>query len=236
VSDRPIEPEELGELADLSPDDPRVQALESQPRAQAQLRAYRDFVAPGDVPAGARVAEAEARLGEMLETELGVAIGATERAPSVAPPASRPRRAGVWSWLRPGLRPAFAIAALVIVAGGAWVVTQSKRGTNEPILRGIAPGTPTGVIANETPEQLPNGALRLSWAPVADATAYTVVFLSADLSEVARIDALSSPHLVLDPNALLPGLTPHTNVLWRVIAWHGADELGRSPALPLTLP
>src|SRR5262245_298736 len=72
MSETPTDPDDLDALANLPPEDPRVLAL--GPRTRAQLREYRDFVAPGDAPAGSRAGEAERRLGEALERALGVTL------------------------------------------------------------------------------------------------------------------------------------------------------------------
>ena len=73
MSDR-LDPEQLSELLDLPDDDPRRRAAEADPRLQARLRAYREFVSPLDVPEGAQMKTAEDHLGRMLERELGVTL------------------------------------------------------------------------------------------------------------------------------------------------------------------
>src|SRR5262245_17000485 len=75
MTDPPMDPDELAGLEDLAPDSPQVR--EAPPSTRARLHEYRDFVAPGDAPPGARVAEAERRLGEALERELGVTLGSS---------------------------------------------------------------------------------------------------------------------------------------------------------------
>jgi hypothetical protein len=237
MSDRRVEPEDLGGLEGLPPDDPRVRDLESQPRARAQLRAYRDFVAPGDVPEGARVHEAEARLGEALERELGTPIGGASGAPSATP--SRPQRGGGFLSMlfAPRLRPALALAALLVVTGGVWLVTATRQKPGGPIMRGTSPAPPEGGVAGSAnTERLADGALRLTWTPSAEAESYAVVFLSPDLAEIARVSGVTEPHLDLRPGALPAGLAPGSRVLWRVHAMRGPDELARSHALMVTLP
>jgi hypothetical protein len=238
MSDRRIEPEDLGGLEALPPDDPRVRELESQPRARAQQRTYRDFVAPGDVPEGARVHEAEARLAEVLERELGTPIGG---APETAPgaPAAAPARSGGGGFLSqlfaPRMRPALALAAVVVVAGGAWLYTATRQ-PGQPILRGGTTAGPEGGPVGGATEELANGALRLTWTPSVGAESYTVVFLSPELAEIARVGDIRETHLDLRPGALPAGLTSESQVLWRVVAMRGPDELTRSSTLTVTLP
>lgn len=245
MNDRRIEPEDLGGLEGLPPDDPRTRALEGQPRARAQLRAYRDFVAPGDAPDGARVPEAEAQLKEALERELGVTIAgdaedaggrAAQRRPKAGASTALPRRGGFWSVFEPRLRPAFALAALVIVAGGAWLFTATRR-EGGPIMRGSAPPVVQGgLVVRAAPERLADGSLRLSWTPAAEAESYAVVFLSPGLVEIVRVDGLRDTFFDLEPRALPAGLERGSRVLWRVVAMRGVDEVGRSPVAALTVP
>lgn len=128
MNDPRIDPDDLARLADLPPDDPRVKAL--GPAARASLRAYRDFMTPGEAPEGARVADAERTLLDRLERELGVTIGSesgrTGARPAVAAPGNRPR--GWTAWFAPQLRPALGLAAAVIVTGGILLYTASQRG------------------------------------------------------------------------------------------------------------
>jgi len=62
------------------------------------------------------------------------------------------------------------------------------------------------------------------------------VFLSADLSEVARVANVNETHLDLAPAALPSGLRSGEQVLWRVHAMRGPDEVAHSRTQPLTLP
>jgi hypothetical protein len=192
------------------------------------------------MPAGADLAEAEARLGAALERELGVPLdlGAEPAAPaSSAPPGPR-GAGGLWrALLAPRFRPALAFAAVVAIAGGAWMIAASRREAGEPLMRGpaaVAPGS--DLAAGEAPEPLEDGSLRLSWTPAAEAASYTVLFLSPDLTEIARVEGLAESRLDLRPGSLPAGLTPGTQVLWRVLAMRGADEVARSRTLPVTLP
>lgn len=233
MSDRRIEPEDLGDLAALPPEDPRVRALDS--RARAQLRAYQEFVAPGQVPEGARVADAERKLGEALEREIGAPVGSPT--PAHSAPAA-PRRGGGWlgELLAPRLRPALAMAAVLIVAGGVWLITSAPRREGAPLMRGPGPTVPESGLVAAAPKPLPDGSLRLSWTPAAEAASYTVVFLSPDLAEITRVTDLGTTHVDLRPGSLPNGLKPGTWVLWRVLAMRGEDEVARSSTMSVSLP
>jgi hypothetical protein len=240
VSDRRIEPEDLGALEGLPTDDPLLRQLESQPRARAQYRAYRDFVAPGDVPEGARVHEAEARLAEVLERELGTPIGRTPEAVPGARSAAPARSQGGGGFLSllfgPRMRPAFALAVMLVVAGGVWIYTATRQ-PGEPILRGGTRAGPLGgPVGGVATGRLADGTVRLTWTPSAGAESYAVVFLSPELAEIARVRGITETHLDLRPGALPAGLMSRSQVLWRVVAMRGPDELTRSSTLTVTLP
>jgi hypothetical protein len=239
MSDRRIGPDDLGEFEGLPPDDPKLAELEGQPRVRAQLRAYRDFMQPSDLPDRAEMAEAEDRLKDALERELGVSLSgrptgaASERAVAAAPG----RGPGLFErLLGPRLRPVFAALAIVVVAGGAWLWNASRREAGEPVMRGGSPPAQGELQVESLPQELADGTLRLRWTPSTEATHYTVVFLSPALEELARVPGLTGPSLDLEPGALPPGLAPHSRVLWKVVAMRGADEVAHSPALPLQLP
>lgn len=249
MSDRRIDIEDLGGLSELPPDDPRLEALESRPSARARMRAYEDFLSTTDVPPSARVAEAEARLAEALEREIGVPIGG-EPATSPRPPASTPRprdgddRRTLLGWLgAPRLRPVFVMAALTVVLAGVWVATR-PRGPGGPggpgredLLRGTVPQPMPGAWPGHAKsETLADGALRLRWSPAPGADRYTAVFLASDLSEIGRVSDLTATQFELHATSLPAGLASHTAVLWRVEAYQGSDEIGRSQTAPITIP
>jgi hypothetical protein len=244
VTDPRTDPDDLAGYEDLPPDDPRV--LELGPRARASLRAYRDFMASGDAPEGAPVADAEAKLGEALERELGVTLGDD---PGRAPPGTAPARGGrpraggfLDALLGPRLRPALAFAVLIVVAGGVWLFTSARRGGEAPAMRGgetpvmrggeTGAGDPLGAHVHS----LGGGSMRLEWNPSAEASSYTVTFLSPDLVEVARMTDVRDTHVDLLRGSLPSGLTPGARLLWRVSAMRGADEVVRSRTTTVTVP
>jgi len=239
VSDRPVdplEPDELAGLEDLAPDDPRVASR--GPRARAQRRAYHDFVAPGEIPDGARVDEAAERLGQALEREIGIPLtGRTDPAAMpehrIAP--SAPSRDGFWSWLLgPRMRPALALGALLIVVGGVWLVRSGHQA--EPhVMRGSeTPPSSTDLASVSVTRD--DGSVRLEWLAAPRASRYTVVFLSPGLSEIARVSDLRTTSLDLRAGALPPGLASGASVLWRVHAMSGSDEIARSRTTSIIAP
>jgi hypothetical protein len=236
VSDPTRGPEDLGELEGLPHDDPRLHALESQPRVRAQRRAYQDFVTPGDEPAGARPAEAAARLRETLERELGVAID--ERSDPTRAPSERGARGqrrvqpGWLDRLFGAPWQPLGVAALLVVAGGLWLLSSSRH-ESAPVFRG---GTRVEGWSALPAQRQSDGSVRLQWPASPGAARYAVVFLSADLREIARLEDLSTTRIDLRPGRLPVGLESGSHVLWRVVALSGADEVARSGLQPLIVP
>ena len=210
------------------------------PIREARERALAAFEQPGPLPDSARTEHAEAQLLAALERELGVKLDEPERTTRALGPAPDAAGGGVRAFFArlvaaPTWRPALAVAAVLVVVAGAWTLFSPGRPGEEPRLRGSAvPGTAWN--AATTAVTAGDGALRLTWNPAPGATRYAVVFLAADLSEVARVDDVTATELVLERDALPAGLARSTDVLWRVTAYAGGDEIARSTASPVTLP
>jgi len=186
---------------------------------QGRRRAEDEFAAPGPLPAGADMRAAEAELLRALERELGV---------SLAPRARRSR-----------LRPLLSLAAVVLAAAGLlWSQDTLRRKREGELLRGAPPAAESqgAWAAHPLAARMGGGRVRLAWSPAEQATGYEVTFLAQDLRELARVDSLTAPMLVLDRAALPAGLVSGQTVLWRVSARAGRDELARSATAPLTLP
>jgi len=183
-------------------------------------KAYAEFVRPGPLPEGANLPDAEARLLKALEQELGVPL---KEAPKPQLKLVRPNR----------LKPLLAFAAVGLATAGLVWSLGSLRG-DKAVLRGHADQGSWSADARATP--LDARRTRLTWKAAPGATSYTVVFLSSDLNELARVEAIAPANYVVDHDALPPGLAPGQSVLWRVSAYGGADEIGRSPTSPVTVP
>jgi hypothetical protein len=210
------------------------------PIGEARQRALEEFIEPGPLPDSARLAEAEAHLLAELERELGVTIEPPARVPARTV-ADRPAGGGMREWfarlVAPPLRPAFAVAAALVVIATAWIQFGPAGRATSPLLRGPSTtDTTAGWDAHPAAAPMSRGRVRLTWKPAPGATHYAVVFLAGDLSEIARIADLESTELTLSPDALPAGLAPRSDVLWRVTAYTGSDEITRSTATPITLP
>lgn len=212
---------------------------ERGPAERARDAAFREFVQPGALPEGARVEEAEARLGAMLEQELGVPL---EEEPARS--ALRPAGASAPTALRGApprsrhARTVWALAATVaVLAGVSWIALTTRPRDDQPLLRG---GTSSGAAgawdAHPEIQASATSGARLSWHGAPGATSYAVVFLSADLSERARVTGLTDSAFVLTPETRPAAFATGEHGLWRVHAYAGGDEIGRSDATPITFP
>ncbi len=141
-----------------------------------------------------------------------------------------PRRAGP-GWLArlfspPALRFAGGIAVLAIVAASAWLLA---RGPSERLERGATRPANAAVV------RAFDGGWRVTWPAVAGADAYDVVFLSADLRELARVRDVRDTQLTLHRDALPAGIVPGTPLLVEVDARNGGQLLQLTDPTPVTL-
>ncbi|MBN2171333.1 MAG: hypothetical protein JW819_08440 [Candidatus Krumholzibacteriota bacterium] len=218
--------EELEFVLSLPADDPRRRHLAECPRCRALLASYRQFVVPGDLPAGADPMDAARRLEAALARAMvadAAPAGGAAQARSAAP-----RR--FWWRLLPRSVPqrtALALAtALAFVLVLPHVLPLPAGSGDDRILRGrdrIAAGP---VLA--APRSLFGGGLMLAWTASADADGYRVVIYDTALVQVATLDAGRDTTLLL-PAARLDALREaHGELLWEVIALRGGDERERS--------
>lgn len=207
----------------LDASDERRAHLDACPRCRANVAAYRAFMQGAETPL-ARADEADAALALAIERELAPA--------RVTPADTRARRpwfAGLLEALAaPALRPAWSVAAVLVVAGGVWIATQKPaermvRGTDSARIETLAPS-------------LSGSGVELAWQRVSGADRYDVAFFALDLSDLAHADGLAEPRLMLHRDALPAGLVPSQKVLWQVIAYAGERELSRSVTQAVTLP
>jgi len=139
--------------------------------------------------------------------------------------------------MSPPLAPVFATAAILVVVTLGASLERWYRESREPLYRGgEAPVTPGAWDARLAVEPIETGSVRLSWAPATGADTYAIVFLSADLVEIARVGGVRETALALTPGALPPGLASGTEVLWRVVALRGDEEVASSPTTPVAVP
>jgi hypothetical protein len=218
--------EEIAEVLSLGAGHPRRRHLDECPRCRALVTAYHDFLEPAAVPEGARPAEA----GTWLSEELARAIGSSSPPARPARGQSLLQRVGDF-FAAPALRPVWAAAAVVVVAGVV-LTTLQLRPEGEPVLRGERPAA----LALEPAQPGPAASLRLRWQPLEGADSYQVRVYSTGLEELARLEPVANPEMVLRREQLPPGIAPGATLLWRVAALRGGDDVALSPVGRLRAP
>ncbi len=222
-----IPADEIAAVLALAESDPRRAHLASCPRCRALADAYRAFLAPGDVPAAARADEADARLSAWREQWLGGSA-------ATAPAARREEPARSW-WAAlsaAALRPAWAFAALVVVAGAVLVIARRPAEGPQVVLRG---GAPSDFVAAPAQWQ-PDGAVRLTWSRAPEAARYEVRLFSTALEPLATLAAGLDTTRLLAADSLPAAVRGGGAVLWRVAAVRGDGSETLSPVGTLRRP
>lgn len=198
--------EQLGALKQLREDDPRRRHAAACPRCSSLLFAYEEFVRANERP-DARVPEAEADLARFISTHI-------EAAPQERVSGTPRRGRGRWfdfSFMKLAAVSAAVILAVVFVRWQPW----------EPktiVYRGEQSLQFSGLAATRAAD----GNVDLRWNAVANADAYRVTILGADLAEITRLDPAP---------ALAARLVPGANATyWQVTALQeGAEILTSEP-------
>jgi hypothetical protein len=218
MNDRDFGPEEFERLLGLPEDHPERVRVEQSDRFIAWKHMLETFERPPDgrMPARER-AEAEANLARRVEAALarGGVAGPSR-------PVS-PRR----SWLEAmlggrSLRPALAIAMVLIVAAAGWWSVDRMR--ERPAVRGA--GEATRFDLRATPL---DGGLELRWAAIPGARRYALVFFGSDLTEMARVDSLEESLLTLRATNRPAGLVAGQSLMVQVTAFRAMDEVASKP-------
>ena len=207
-------PEDLEAIADLPPDDPRLEHARTCPRCSGLLALYRKTADPSRLPPEARLSDARERLSRTLEQETAA------------------RRPGliVRLW---ALRPVW---GLVAVAALVLIVLQVGRSPEEPTVRPRRGGDDRSAApVAEAPQSLTDGRVRLSWRPVADADSHQVVFFLPGLDELTRVGARDRTSLDLDLDRLPLSADRPDAIFWRIVAWRGGIEIAHSSMRTLPL-
>lgn len=207
-----IDAEALDAVMSLPESDLRRAHLRECPRCHALAESYAMFLAPADTRA-AQADDAD-RAFDALRAQL--LAGSSASAPAL-------RRSTWHEWFAPALRPAWALAALTILAGGALLLPRLQSSAPSHVLRG-ADSAAMALVAPAAQD----GGVKLAWKAFATADDYTVVFYSPALEELARIDAGAQPIIVVPAARLPKAYVQGGAVLYRVVANRGGDEVARS--------
>lgn len=116
-----------------------------------------------------------------------------------------------------------AAAILLVTLAVPRLANRNGEGPISGVLRDSGSEAPFSIESRT----LPGGGLSLSWPTFREADAYRVVVYGADLKERVWFEAGGATLLDLpaDEKNALPEERP---LLWRVVAFLGGDEIGRS--------
>lgn len=232
MSEHCVAIEELERVLELPADDARRRHIESCARCRSLAGMLAEFASAAPAPVEAGFAAVDARLRETIAELTGV----TEHEGVSLPQAPReslreapvaPRAPG---WSFGALRPAFAFAALLVVASAGVALWRANAPT--PVMRDAS--GPAAFTASAS--QAIAGAVQIAWTPVAGADGYRVVFLGPSLRELARLDSVSASPATLRADALPAGLAHGAEVAWQVEALAGTDVIATTPAQTLRVP
>lgn len=233
MNDKRFTPEEFARWMALPEDHPERRALIESPQFEAWRAMHHAFVSAEPASDSAGAGELAARLERSLGIAITPAAGAT--AARVEPSSRAARHEGA-SWnerlrslFSPALRPAFALAAVAVVAAASWWSFERARAPE--VVRG---GEPHGFAIAE-PRPVPGG-IRLSWPAVPEADAYRVILLGAGLSEIARIEDLREPSVVLNAASIAGGLRSGSEVQVEVTALRAGDPIATSRVRAIRIP
>jgi predicted ester cyclase len=216
MSDRHLSEADLAESGAFAEDDERRRHLESCAECRMLRARYAEFVAgPVDAPA-ADVADAERRLGQMLEREIQRSVRDPGTTDGFRPRATRQ------AWAMPAL----AAAAAVMIVAGAFIFARRPGVDERPsgVLRGGPGAAPAVELVEATPAS--GDAIELRWRAVSGADRYSVRLYSGELRELAALESADTTLRVA--RGSLAAAAPGDTVLWRVTAMRGGAPLARS--------
>lgn len=222
--------EDLGEIAELDPQNPRRAHARDCPRCRALLIAVTEFRDAQTLPPGAYPEEAERALAAALERELaGDDALDPRRAEAASPP---------WytRWYRFLGRPVIATGALAALVLLFAMLFSGDEAPHPGVVRDVASA------AGATPVILPpvfarDETVTLRWRPAAEADGYQVVFFDLDLRELDQQQTGRDTLLQVDLPTLRAKLPPNEReMLWQVRALRYGDVIGESAPGGFTLP
>lgn len=231
MSDRCPEMEELIAGTTLA-DEATSHHVRECPRCRNRLRLWDEFRAAGPAETGAAAQEARQRLRELIDDL------ATAPAEAGAGDAARPvRTTGIIErfrqlWGAGSLRPALAVASVLIVAGVAFVTWQATH-PGPDLLRGVGPSEQLFELRAPRPV---SGGVELSWAPVEGAESYQVRLLTAELTEIRTLPASRTTRLVVPADSLPAPYAAGEVLAYRVVALRSGAVIASSQVGTLRRP
>ena len=225
-----LELDEIAAAAKLLLTDPRRRQLEECPRCSSQLLLYQQFMS-AEAPEEADLAGADAHLADFMSEAIDRRAASPDTSSGDAP-----AWAGLKAWFGRLLAPSPALAGaaallVVVMALAVWRPWTA----DQPVFRKDV-STPPGsrLLITESPEEQPDGSVRLAWQPVPGADSYQLLFRTPELAELAVFGPMTEISFILNRSQFPPD-SPDL-VLWQVSALRGGDEIARSRPASLKLP
>jgi len=213
--------EELGVIADLRPDVPARQDIESCPNCRALFHSYLAFL-DAEPASASDPGRADTDLAAFLAQRVA---GTTGRNSGADYPTRSFFFGDAWTRLWPRFAPV-AAAVVLVVAVTVWSPWQQ---TGPALERGetiASPALGDAVVLGEN--------IELSWASHAGATGYVVVLYGSDFSELLRLQPVAQTAVVI-PLSQIPGEASR-HLAWRVLALENGDVIATSDPGYVTLP
>ena len=196
--------EEIGEILESGPDDPRRPHIEECPRCRALAGEYREYIETGRSFPGPDLFEANRKIRKAIGGggSLGRAGAGGARGRLFASPYVRPALVAVAAFLV-----AFGVYSLMIAftPEGQKFITPKEVATLPVDDSPLAPQPPVPV----------DGGVVLSWNGVKFAKSYDVIVLSEMLVQVARFGPFTDASFTLREKEI-EGISKGTPLVWRV--------------------
>jgi hypothetical protein len=227
-----LRPDELEDVLNARPQDPRQTHARECPRCGALLDTYRLYRAETPLASPAEVADADARLEAAFERELEAGAWPVASAARESRPGRAVRSTPWWERLfHPAMRPAWGLAALALILASVLVWPRLRMPAGSGELRG-GPSSGAGQVQIHA-VTVTGSTLRIEWGAWPGAEGYVVHFYSGDLQELGPPTAARETTMVLDQSRLPFALASADSVLFRVYAQIGGDRVASSAARPI---
>jgi hypothetical protein len=226
MAERCFRMDEMDDLLDLNPSDPRQQHLNRCPLCRARLSAYRMFLAKDPGLSGSQQGQAEARLDEFIAREFQDedALVAEDEP-------------GLLSRFQQLLGRRRVMAPALVVVGLLALIVALKPFTED---ERFAPGRLRGVDSTAVSAPLlllgvevdPDGTVTFRWRQWPEADSYRLQIFTPDLAEIAQFTAAGDTFLQVPPHEIPAVDEP---LLWRIQALREGDEMAHSSPASLDL-
>lgn len=214
MSEKCFTPDDFDYLLELPDGHEDLRHLDTCPECRSELDLYRSFLSRDNVPDGANLADANARLDNFLEREIGGTSPTILRGPTHSgKPRFDLRR---WS-------PVLVAACLAGVALFVGFRDDGRMDYPSGVVRDMSTTTP----ALDISETATADGFVLTWTGPADADGYQVVVLNTSMVEIDRFTVDLSGEYRLGPDRY-QWLQDSGPYFWYMVGLRDGDEIARS--------